>query len=287
MKKLQLAQKSDRQHWVGDGFPVRSIFNYTDLGAEMSPFLLMDYAVPTQFSPSRHLRGVGEHPHRGFETVTIVYDGEVRHRDSAGGGGLIRAGDVQWMTAASGLVHEEMHGEDFAKTGGSFEMVQLWVNLPKKDKMGQPKYQGITKDRIPSVVSPEGAVRVIAGEWRDTRGPAQTHTPLNLWDITVRSGATLRLQVPQGHTASLLVLRGPVLLNGDTRLETTELAVLEREGTEFTLTADREAKLLFMGGEPINEPIVGYGPFVMNSKQEILQAISDFEQGKMGQLVRS
>src|SRR5207253_2745788 len=189
MKKLLFSQQNNERHWVGDGFPVRSIFTYNNIAKELSPFLLMDYAGPAEFPPSERRRGVEEHPHRGFETVTIVYSGEVEHRDSSGGGGLITPGDVQWMTAASGLVHEEMHGEEFAKKGGRFEMVQLWVNLPKRHKMTAPRYQGIKNAQIPQIALPKeaGAVRVIAGEFNNHRGPASTFSPLNLWDIRLNA----------------------------------------------------------------------------------------------------
>lgn len=286
MKKLLLAQTQTQGHWVGDGFPVRSIFSYNDLGREMSPFLLMDYAGPAEFKPADYRRGVGEHPHRGFETVTIVYSGEVEHRDSAGGGGLIGPGDVQWMTAASGLVHEEFHGEKFAKTGGPFEMVQLWVNLPKEFKMTKPRYQGILSPQIPVVriAGDAGSVRVIAGEYRGAKGPAMTFTSINLWDLRLNAGHTVEFKVPAGHTASVFVLSGKVKVPGGPELVDATLGVLEPQGDTFTLTAEADSKLLFLGGEPILEPIVGYGPFVMNSKAEIMQAITDFESGRMGQL---
>ena len=284
MKKLLLSQRSDTPHWVGDGFPVRSIFTYNDLAREMSPFLLMDYAGPAQFPPSDHIRGVGEHPHRGFETVTIVYSGEVEHRDSAGGGGLIREGDVQWMTAASGLVHEEKHGKDFARNGGEFEMVQLWVNLPKKDKMTAPRYQGIANAAIPKIEFTGGSVRVIAGEVDGAKGPAQTHSPVQLWDVRLRAGAEKTFVVPEGHTSSVFVLSGRVRLPDGNVLTSAELGVLEREGDRFQLTAEEDSKILFLGGEPIREPVVGYGPFVMNTQAEILQAFQDYEQGKMGRI---
>lgn len=285
MKKLVFTQRNNVPHWVGDGFPVRTIFSYSDIARETTPFLLMDYAGPTEFSPSpNHKRGVGEHPHRGFETVTIVYDGEVEHRDSAGGGGKIGAGDVQWMTAASGLVHEEMHGEDFARTGGRFEMIQLWVNLPAKDKMSKPRYQGIKNATIPRVElkSGVGSVRVIAGDFDGAKGPAKTFTPINLWDVRATVGNRVTLEVPAGHTANVFVLSGKIQVPGGEPVGEAELAVLEREGTSVTFDVLEDAKILFLGGEPINEPIVGYGPFVMNSPAEIRQAFLDFQEGKMG-----
>lgn len=246
----------------------------------------MDYAGPAEFSPSKHIRGVGEHPHRGFETVTIVYSGEVEHKDSSGGGGLIRPGDVQWMTAASGLVHSEKHGKDFANKGGAFEMVQLWINLPKKDKMSKPGYQGIKNEDIPAVKIPNsaGVVRVIAGEYVGTKGPASTFTPVNLWDIRLNAGHTTEFKVPAGHTTAIFVLSGKITLNDGEAVGEAEIALLERDGDSFTINATENAKLLFLGGEPIDEPIVGYGPFVMNTPAEIGQAMRDFESGKMGRL---
>lgn len=286
MKKLLSTQRSDTPHWVGDGFPVRSIFSYHSSPKEMSPFLLMDYAGPAEFSPSKHIRGVGEHPHRGFETVTIVYSGEVEHKDSSGGGGLIKPGDVQWMTAASGLVHEEKHGKDFANKGGAFEMVQLWINLPKKDKMSKPGYQGIKNENIPvvNIANNAGIVRVIAGDYLGSKGPASTFTPINLWDIRLNAGHTTEFKVPSGHTTAVFVLGGKITLNDGEVVEEAEIALLERDGDSFTITATEDAKILFLGGEPINEPIVGYGPFVMNTTAEIGQAMRDFESGKMGRL---
>ncbi|MCO5113787.1 MAG: pirin family protein [Bdellovibrionaceae bacterium] len=286
MKKVLVTQRSETPHWVGDGFPVRSIFTYNDLAKEMSPFLLMDYAGPAEFPPSAHRKGVGEHPHRGFETVTIVYSGEVEHRDSAGGGGVISRGDVQWMTAASGVVHEEMHGENFSKTGGLFEMIQLWVNLPRKDKMTTPRYQGITAKQIPAVDIDGGSLRVIAGNFREQQGPAQTFSPINLWDIKVSEGSKNTFTVPQGHTASIFVLSGKIRI-GDKEVEDATLALLETEGDRFSFEALQDSKILFLGGEPLNEPVIGYGPFVMSTQKEIYQAFMDYQDGKMGQLVKA
>ncbi len=284
MKKVLFTQKSDFPHWVGDGFPVRTIFSYNDIAREISPFLLMDYAGPTVFPPSEHRKGVGSHPHRGFETVTLVYDGQVEHRDSAGGGGVIQAGDVQWMTAASGLVHEEKHGKEFAKKGGGFEMVQLWVNLPKKDKMSKPRYQALKYEQTPTVQLPKqaGTLRVIAGEYQKALGPAKTFTTINMWDVRLNKDAQVKLDVPSGHTTLVFVLSGEVKVADSHTLNDAEMAILEKEGNTFSLTANTDAKILFLGGEPINEPVFGYGPFVMNTQAEIMQAFKDFEDGKMG-----
>jgi quercetin 2,3-dioxygenase len=286
MKKVLQVKRSSAAHWVGDGFPVRTIFSYNESGEELSPFLLLDYAGPAEFPPSDRQRGVEEHPHKGFETVTIVYSGEVEHRDSSGGGGLIGPGDVQWMTAASGLVHEEMHGREFARRGGLFEMVQLWVNLPAKDKQAKPGYQNITAAQIPRVELPGGAGvgRVIAGSLHGVQGPARTFTPINLWDIRLNAGHQVELPVFTGHTTALLVLKGNVRLNGTEPLAATELAVFDREGQGIAVEAIDETTLLVLDGQPIHEPIVGAGPFVMNTAEEIRQAYADYRNGKMGRL---
>lgn len=287
MKKLLFTKRSDGSHWVGDGFPVRSIFTYQNIAKEISPFLLMDYAGPKEFKPSEHIRGVGEHPHRGFETVTFVYSGEVVHQDSAGGGGKIGPGDVQWMTAASGLVHEEMHSEEFSKKGGLFEMVQLWVNLPAKFKMANPRYQGITKEQIPNVQLPDqgGLVRVIAGEFENQKGPAKTFTDIQAWDIRLNQDKKQTFQVAKGQTTLVFVMSGEVQLHDGEVIKEAEMAVLDKEETDFTLMSlSKEAKILFLAGEPINEPIVGYGPFVMNTPNEIRQAFDDYQSGRMGHL---
>ncbi len=284
MKKLRFKRHNPRTHWVGDGFPVRSVFSYSDIASEISPFLMMDYASPTHFPPTTQRKGVGEHPHRGFETVTIVYEGEVEHRDSAGGGGTIGPDEVQWMTAASGLVHEEFHGREYARLGGPFEMIQLWVNLPARLKMIPPAYQGITRDTIPSVQLPEnrGQIRVIAGELEGAKGPAFTRTPINLWDMRFTQGSGFTCKVPEGHTASIFVLSGAIRLPDGNRIIEAELAVLDSSGTDLSFETEGPAKILFLGGEPLNEPIIGYGPFVMNTPEEIQQAFIDYRSGKMG-----
>ncbi len=284
MKDVLFKRTTKEGHWVGNGFPVRSIFSYNNVAEAISPFLLLDYAGPVEFSPTDEVRGVGEHPHRGFETVTIVYDGEVEHKDSHGGGGVIRKGDVQWMTAASGLVHSEFHGREYAKRGGPFEMVQLWVNLPKKDKMTDPRYQGILDKDIPLVSFEGGSARVIAGEFEGTKGPALSFSPINLWDIRLQKDAYHEFKVPERHTTSIFVLSGEVELGSGEKITDAEIAVLDPTGDTFTLKASKDTKLLFIGGEPLNEPIVGYGPFVMNTMDEIRQAFTDFQSGRMGRL---
>jgi redox-sensitive bicupin YhaK (pirin superfamily) len=273
---------NNRGHWVGDGFPVRSLFSYNSLGAHISPFLLLDYAGPHYFEPTSERRGVGQHPHRGFETVTIVYDGEVEHRDSAGNGGVIGPGDVQWMTAAGGIIHEEYHSPGFARTGGPFRMIQLWVNLPAKDKMAPGGYQGILDADIPVVDLPDGAgkARIIAGELLGVKGPAQTFTPINVWDVTLTRDADVSLDLPEGHTAMLVVLTGHVTVNGAQGAGEAEMILLGRDGSGASVHADGDAKLLVLTGEPIDEPIVGHGPFVMNNEAEIRQAVDDYNSGK-------
>jgi len=269
-------------HWVGDGFPVRSLFSYHTLDRHISPFLLLDYAGPHYFEPTEARRGVGEHPHRGFETVTIVYDGEVEHRDSAGNGGIIGPGDVQWMTAAGGIVHEEYHSPAFARTGGPFRMVQLWVNLPAKDKLAPGGYQAITSAEIPVVdlLDGAGAARIIAGELLGAKGPARTFTPINVWDMRLTRDAELALDLPEGHIALLVVLGGHVTVNGGQQAGEAEVILLGREGSGASVHADGDTVLLVLTGEPIDEPIVGYGPFVMNSEAEIRQAIDDYNSGR-------
>jgi redox-sensitive bicupin YhaK (pirin superfamily) len=290
LKKLLRIERSTGRHWVGDGFPVQTLFSYSNLGAAISPFLLFDYAGPLEFTPTEQRRGVGGHPHRGFETVTIVYSGEVEHRDSSGGGGKIGPGDVQWMTAASGLVHEEFHGRDFARHGGMLEMVQLWVNLPARDKMSPPRYQSISNSQIPAVNLPDkqGVVRVIAGRFDGVEGPAHTFTPVNVWDLRLDGAHELDLAVPEGYTTLLAVLKGSLRIDsGDTSSETVnaaEVARFDPEGEHIRIESAQNAVALLLSGEPIREPIVGSGPFVMNNAEEIRQAMVDYQSGKMGQV---
>lgn len=286
MKKLAFIKRNGGSHWVGDGFPVRGIFSYNDIADELSPFLLMDYAGPADFPATTRKLGVGQHPHRGFETVTIVYEGGVSHRDSSGGGGTIGPGDVQWMTAASGLLHEEYHSPDYAAKGGPFEMVQLWVNLPAKDKMSAPGYQGIVADDIPEVALPgnAGTARIIAGNYGDVSGPARTFTPMNVWDLHLKAGHRIALDLPEGHTTALFVLRGSLRIDDKHTVRAAELAVMEREGSQLAFDVTDDAIVLLLNGAPLNEPIVGHGPFVMNTREEIIQAINDFNSGRFGQI---
>ena len=284
MKKVVSIHRSPPAHWVGDGFHVRSLFSYDRQPQTLSPFLLLDYGAPEEFAPSERRRGVGQHPHRGFETVTIAYQGGVEHRDSAGNHGIIGPGDVQWMTAASGIVHEEWHERAFSQRGGTMEMAQLWVNLPARHKMAAPVYQDIRSPQIPVVDLGGGSrVRVIAGEFRGGQGPARTFTPINVWDTRLNAGGRAELEFPEGHTALLAVLRGRVTINGAEPAGPAELVVLERTGTRVLIEAADNASVLALGGEPIDEPVVGYGPFVMNTGEEIQQAFSDFHSGRLGQ----
>ncbi len=287
MKKILEIHKSPSPHWVGDGFPVRSILSSQRLGPAISPFLLLDYGGPIEFPPTQQALGVDEHPHRGFETVTIVYQGELEHRDSTSNQGRIGPGDVQWMTTASGIVHEEKHAREFAKRGGMFEMVQLWVNLPAKFKTSPPSYQTLLDRDIP-VLKPaddSGTVRVIAGNFQNSKGPARTLTPINLWDIRLLAGHATELQVPDGYTTILVNLRGKILLNETEQVDAVEMALFDRRGEKMKIAAREDATLLLLNGAPIDEPVVSYGPFVMNTEDEIRQALIDYHSGRMGRII--
>ncbi len=284
MKKVIGVYGNDDGHWVGDGFPVRTLFFYQNMGQQMSPFLMLDFAGPAEFPPTESRRGVGTHPHRGFETVTIVYEGEVSHKDSTGQGGTIGPGDVQWMTAGSGILHQEYHSEKFARDGGILQMIQLWVNLPAKHKMTAPAYQSILSQQIPvHSLGDQGMVRIIAGEYLGLVGPAKTFTPMNVWDIHLKKGATLELPAHNGWNTSIVVLKGVIESNQSTAKEAKMMMFgTGEEGIQIKATED--AVLLLLSGEPIHEPIVGHGPFVMNTKEEIMKAIDDFNAGAFGQI---
>ena len=284
MRQILGIYSAPRQHWVGDGFPVRTLLSHHAQGQHISPFIMLDYAGPATFPPTSERLGVGQHPHKGFETVTIVYDGEVEHRDSTGAGGVIGPGDVQWMTAASGILHEEFHSPAFAKAGGTFEMVQLWVNLPAKDKTAKPGYQNLQNADIPAVTLPDdaGRLRVIAGQYGDAKGPARTFTAINVWDVRLNRDKSVELDVPEGYTQSVLVLKGTVLINGAEVAREAQTVILGRDGGGITIEANGDAKLLVLSGEPINDPVVAQGPFVMNTVGEIKQAMLDFQRGKFG-----
>ena len=291
MKKIIGVYRNQNMHWVGDGFPVKNLFSYDRLGQAISPFLLLDYAAPYHFNPTTEQHGVGSHPHRGFETVTIAYQGEVSHKDSSGGGGQIKTGDVQWMTAGAGLMHEEFHSEEFAKSGGLFEMVQLWVNLPAADKMTAPKYQAIEAQEIPVIELENGAghIRVIAGRYQadqlEYRGPAATFSPVNVWDGELKAQHTHHIHVPVDHNTLLVVLSGEMLLNGMQKVQDSSIVLFAQDGeADIQLEALQDSKFLLLTGQPLNEPIQGYGPFVMNTKDEIIQAFNDLNSGKFGEI---
>lgn len=285
MKHVLAIYPTPDSHWVGNGFPVKTMFSYQTQGHIISPFLLLDHAGPMEFSASTQKRGVAEHPHRGFETVTLVYNGELSHRDSSGKHGIIGPGDVQWMTAGSGVLHEELHSEGFTKNGGVLDMLQLWVNLPKNCKMINPKYQGITADQIPKFDLPDnqGSLRVIAGEAMGLTGPANTHTPMLVMDGVVQASAKLHVPLVEGWTGVIVVFRGLVRVD-DEHVFAGQTVILSREGNNFEIEALKDSQLLILSGEPIDDPIAGYGPFVMNSRAEIEQAFNDFENGKFGKL---
>lgn len=285
-KRVNEIYKAPAPHMVGDGFSVQNVFpNGNRLGRRISPFFLLDYGAPAYFPPSDKPRGVDEHPHRGFETVSIVYQGALEHRDSAGNKGKLFAGDVQWMTAASGVVHEEKHEKEFTRRGGTLEIAQLWVNLPKAYKMTAPRYQELLKEQIPVVpVGNNSKVRVIAGAFNGQRGPAQTFTPINLLDIKLAAGDTVNLHLPEGYNTGIVALHGEVNYNGSHTAQAVEIAVFDTAGEDITVTAISDATLLVLNGQPIDEPIFAYGPFLMNTQQEIMEAIDDYNAGKMGHL---
>lgn len=288
MKQILGIYSTARPHWVGDGFPVRTLFSYDSLGEHLSPFLLLDHAGPHAFGPSTVRRGVGQHPHRGFETVTLVYEGELEHRDSSGGGGRIGPGDVQWMTAGDGILHEEYHSPDFTRSGGNLHMAQLWVNLPARHKRTAPAYQTLLAGDIPRIELADGAgsLRVVAGDYAGHAGPAHTFSPLDVWDLRLQPGRPLELVVKAGRNTALVVLRGNIRLGSGETLREGQLALFDRRGDSLQLEAESDALVLLLSGEPLNEPIVGYGPFVMNSESEIQQAITDVQSGRFGQMTR-
>jgi redox-sensitive bicupin YhaK (pirin superfamily) len=286
MKQVLAVHGSGSTYWVGDGFHVRNLFPTNGVHNEISPFLMLDYAGPTYFEPTDRPRGVGEHPHRGFETVTIVYQGALEHRDSGGHSGTIGPGDVQWMTAASGVVHEEKHERNFAKQGGTLEMMQLWVNLPRAHKMSRPRYQSLIEEQIPVVQLGEaGYARVIAGELNGVRGPAETYTPVNVFDVRLRAGQHTELNLGAGLNAGVVLLQGDVLLPSSQALTgEAQLALLSSAGDRVSLHARKDSTLLVLSGKAIDEPVASYGPFVMNTREELMQAVNDYNAGKMGRL---
>lgn len=289
MRKVRKVFKARSPHWVGDGFYVNSVFHHMSDEFKTDPFLMMDYAAPQYYAPNQAAPlGVGSHPHKGFETVTFAYSGEVEHKDSSGAGGVIKPGDVQWMTAGAGVIHQEFHSHEFSKRGGMFEMVQLWVNLPAKFKNVAPKYQHLSGSDMPTIELENGAgtVRVIAGEFMGKNGIASTHTELNVIDGTLKDGGKLRFSTPSGHTLSIVVLRGGSLeINGgEAKASDAELVSFEKEDDEVSIKASGDVKFMILSGKPFDEPVVGYGPFVMNSKEEIEQAIDEFNKGEFGKI---
>lgn len=275
-------------HMVGDGFRVHNFFpsGYQMGLHRMSPFFLMDYNSKVEFPPKETPRGVGVHPHRGFETVTIAYKGKVAHHDSAGNSGVIGEGDVQWMTAASGVLHKEYHEKEFSKRGGLFQMVQLWVNLPAKYKMSQPKYQGIENSRMGKYPLPEGkgVVEIIAGEYQGVKGAASTFTPINMFNVKMKAGAQAEFHFPEKHNTGILVIEGKLKVNGSEIAGTDHFVLFKNDGEAVSLEAAEDSIALILSGEPINEPLAPYGPFLMNTKEEIVQAFDDLNNGKFGYL---
>jgi quercetin 2,3-dioxygenase len=274
-------------HWVGDGFHVSNYFpSATESQKRMSPFFLLDYQQPEAFGPTTTRRGVGTHPHRGFETVTIAYQGSIAHRDSTGNGGVIGPGEVQWMTAGSGILHNEFHEQEFAQAGGILHMIQIWVNLPRSHKLAAPKYQALTDQSIAAVplANEKGVVRVISGAYEDVQGPADTFSPAHMLDLRLKAGAEVRLPTPRDYNTALLVLDGQVTANGSKPVSAGEFILFKNDGDEVVVEALKESIVMFLSGAPIDEPLVHYGPFVMNSVDEINEAIEDFNRGKFGQL---
>jgi redox-sensitive bicupin YhaK (pirin superfamily) len=287
-KRLIEVRAAGEPQMVGDGFRVRNVFSYRgDAVGRADPFLHFDYGAPVALPPTDAPLGVGEHPHKGFETVTVVWQGEVEHRDSSGGSGKIGPGDVQWMTAGAGLVHEEMLGRDWLRRGGTLEFAQLWVNLPARDKAAAPGYQTLPAADIPTVALPGGAgtARVIAGKLFGARGPARTFTPVGVWDVRLESGATVELPVPDGHTALVFARSGAAAVGEEAaRVNEGEVATFGRAGNAVPVASEAGASLLVLTGEPVAEPVAAYGPFVLNTAEEIRQAVADFRAGKMGRL---
>lgn len=287
-KKVEIVVAPREPHFVGDGFRVHNFIPgaYRLDMQRMTPFIMLDYNSKYHFAPSAHPKGVGVHPHRGFETVTIAYKGRVAHHDSSGGGGIIGEGDVQWMTAASGVLHKEYHEESFSKEGGEFQMVQLWVNLPAKDKRSAPKYQAIKNESIPryQLDNNSGEIEVIAGGYQNVKGAASTFTPVHLLNAKMNKEASASFEFPADYNTALLVIEGNITVNGEENVPTDHFVLFENKGETFTLTAREDAVVLVLSGEPINEPIAAHGPFVMNTREELIEAFNDFNQGKFGYL---
>ncbi len=283
-KKVKFSFKVGDRHWVGDGFYVHGLLRPTaELNDYISPFILMDYASPKEFSPTSERLGVGEHPHRGFETVTLSYQGEVEHRDSSGGGGVIKEGGVQWMTAGAGVVHDEFHSTEFSKKGGVFEMVQLWVNLPAKDKMTKPKYQGVDNEEIPMIkIGDKSSLRIIAGEFDNQKGPISTFSEINMFDL-LSEGEELNFSLKEDSNTIVLVMKGEAKV-GDQSFDDQSILIFDKGGDNLKIQASKDFKALLLNGAALNEPVVARGPFVMNTEGEIKEAMRDYQSGKMGSL---
>jgi len=288
-RSIEAVLPPDNLHFVGDGFRVYGILGRKEPLSmkRMSPFLLLDYAPVHYFPPSNGApRGVGPHPHRGIETVTIAYKGKVEHNDSTGAGGIIEEGGVQWMTSGSGILHKEYHEKNFSKKGGEMQMVQLWVNLPTKDKMTTPKYQNLNNKDLSKVEleNNAGSIDIIAGEYEDHKGPAASFSPLSLFNVKLKKGKGTSFSFNENHNTGLLIIKGSVTVNNSEKAPTNHFVLFKNKGKEFTLRADEDATILVLSGEPIDEPIASYGPFVMNTNEEIKQTIDDFNNGKFGYL---
>lgn len=285
-RSIQGTHRGAPFHMVGDGFRVSNYFpSGEDFGARFSPFLLMDYNAPYEFPSSDSVKGVGAHPHRGFETVTIAYEGYIEHHDNHGSHGIIGPGDVQWMTAGSGLLHKEYHEKEFSRRGGLFHMIQLWVNLPREHKMHPPKYQELTKDKMGYVDLPDngGTVRIIAGEYNGTQGPASTFTPIHLFDMSLKKGGKASFELPPAFNTGALILRGTVKVNDETTAGEGDFVLFRNEAGDISVEGiSEDALVIFLSGEPIDEPVFMHGPFVMNSREELIEAFKDFQAGKMG-----
>jgi len=287
-RSIEVVVPPKAPHFVGDGFRVHNFIPsaYRLDMQRMTPFIMLDYNSKFYFEPSDKPKGVGVHPHRGFETVTIAYKGKVAHGDSYGNKGVIGEGEVQWMTAASGILHKEYHEENFSKTGGEFQMVQLWVNLPAKDKMSKPKYQSITNEQMGKYQVPDngGVIEVIAGQYKDVKGGASTFTPVHIYNARLNKGANTSFSFPSHYNTALLVIEGSLKVNGTEHVPTDHFVLFENDGEEFTVEATENSIVLILSGEPIRESIAAHGPFVMNTRQEIIEAVEDFNSGKFGHL---
>jgi len=287
-KNVEIVAKPSEPHFVGDGFRVHNFIpSYPRMNMKrMDPFIMLDYNSKYNFPPSEIPKGVGVHPHRGFETVTIAYQGKVEHHDVSGGGGIIGSGDVQWMTAASGVLHKEFHETEWSKKGGVFQMVQLWVNLPVKDKMSAPKYQSIVNSEMAKVTLPlnAGVVEVIAGEFNGTKGSATTFSPLNILNAKLNKNGKVNFNMPSHFNTAVLVIEGEIIINNTEKVETDNLALMANDGENFTIEATENAIVLILSGEPLNEPIAAHGPFVMNTQQQLIDAFNDYNTGKFGYL---